>query len=125
MASSMVRDGEERRDPLPLDDGEGLGGVEPADDDGAPAAEQCRVDRAVQATDVEQRRQRERPLVGGEVEAHELVDRVPRHVAVGERRALGPPGGARRVHDQAGVVEGDRLVPRLGVGRGQQVLVGQ
>ena len=118
-------DGEERGDPLLLDDGEGLRRVEPAHDHRAAAAQQRRVDRAVEPADVEQRREGERPLVAGEVQPHELVDRVPGHVPVGEHRALRPPGRAGGVHDQAGVLEGDRHVAGLGIGVGEQLLVGQ
>ena len=88
-------------------------GSKPADDHRATAAQQGRVDRAVEAADVEQRGQGQRALVGAEVETEQLVGGVPRHVAVGEHRALGLPGGAGGVHDQARVVEGDRLVARL------------
>ena len=119
------RDGEERVDPLLLDHGERLGRVEAAHDHRAAAAQQRRVDRAVEAADVEQRGQGQRALGRPEVEAEQLVGRVPRHVAVGEHGALGLPGGAGGVHDQARVVEGDRLVARLGRGSGQQLLVGQ
>jgi hypothetical protein len=119
------RDGEERVDPLLLDHLQRRGRVEPAHHDGAPAAQQRRVDRAVESTYMEQRRQRQRALVLREVEAEQLVHRVPRHVAVGEHRTLGPAGGAGRVHDQARVLERDRLVPLLRIGLGEQLLVGE
>ena len=48
----------------------------------------------------------ERHLVAGQVDVEQQVDAVPGDVGVGEHGALGPPGGARRVEDHAGLVAG-------------------
>ena len=65
--------------------------------------------------DVEHRRDRDCPVGLAEPVRHEGVDRIPQEVVVGQHRALGAPGGARRVHEAAQVASGhvDAERPRL------------
>ena len=93
-------------------------------DDHVRAAEQQRRQSAGQAGDVEQRRAgRGDPVLGVPAEVRHLAERVHQQVAVGQHRALGPAGRARRVHDERGLVLVDDDVERLVPGRGQRRLV--
>ena len=64
--------------------------------------------REVERTDVVQRPAGEAEVVAGEAELDEVGEVLPRQVGVGEHHALGPPGGARRVHQPVDVVGGRR-----------------
>ena len=72
---------------------------------------------------MEHRRHDQCDLVLPEVGIHHHVERVPGDVAVAEGGSLGPAGRPRRVHDQARVVQADRLVDLGRVGGGEQALV--
>ena len=64
---------------------------------------------------MEQRHDRQCPVVLAEAVSDEGVDRIPQVVVVGQHRALGSSGGARRVHKagQVATGHGDAQRPRL------------
>ena len=74
--------------------------------------EQHRKQAHVQGSHVEQRRNHERYIVAVQVHIHHRVDAVPGDVAVRQERTLGLAGGAGRVEDHGGVVQGDGLIER-------------
>ncbi len=53
---------------------------------------------------MEQRRGGERHVAGEDIEIVHRIDVVPPKIAVGQHGALGPPRGARRVHDHRDLV---------------------
>ncbi len=95
------------RDPLGLDAGEEIGGLELGHDDDRRADMDHRRDGRDQAGDVARRHRERAAVVGPEVHAGgEVQDRVD-DVEVRQHRALGRSGRPRGVEDDGGVFLGD------------------
>ena len=95
---------EHRRDAVARDVREHQCRIEAAVQHHVPAALQPDQRGDVQPADMEHRRGGEAHVAGEILRPEACVDVVPEDIAVRQHRALGPPGGARGVHDQRHVV---------------------
>ena len=103
--------------PRPLELVDHRGGVEgPVDDRRRPRRDQ-RGGREVERADVVERPAGQAEVGAGEAELDDVGQVLPGQVGVGEHHALGPPGGARRVHQPVDVVGRPRARRRRRPGR--------
>jgi len=88
-----------------LHETEDLVGVGALGHDDRTAREQDGQDVHSRAAGAKEGRDRDRDVVGAEIDDRQEVDDVPRHVAVGQHDSLRPARGARRMRKQAEVLE--------------------